>query len=70
MRMTVRTEECRRRAAQCALKALSESDREIQQIYTDLAEQWRALAEQLEFLGQYPSPLTTAWPTGVDRVEE
>jgi hypothetical protein len=39
-------------------------------MYTDLAEQWRALAEQLEFLGQYSSLLTTAWPTGVDRVEE
>jgi hypothetical protein len=53
MRMEVRTEECRRRAAECAQKALCQSDPAIRQMFADLAEQWRALAEQAEFLQQY-----------------
>ena len=53
MRMNVRAEECRRRAAECAEKALCQSDPDIRQIYAELAEHWRALAEQTEFLQQY-----------------
>lgn len=53
MRMNVRAEECRRRAAECAEKALCQSDPDIRQIYTELAEHWRALAEQTEFMQQY-----------------
>jgi hypothetical protein len=53
MRMNVRVEECRRRAAECAEKALCQPDPEIRQIFAELAEQWRALAEQTEFLEQF-----------------
>ena len=53
MRMDVRVEECRRRAAECAEKALCQSDPEVRRIFAELAEQWRALAEQAEFLQQY-----------------
>jgi hypothetical protein len=34
-------------------KALCQSDPDIRQIYAELAEHWRALAEQIEFLQQY-----------------
>jgi len=53
MRMNVLAEGCRRRAAECAQKALCQSDPDIQQIYAELAEHWRALAEHTEFLQQY-----------------
>jgi hypothetical protein len=53
MRMNVRNEECRRRAAECAEKALSAIDQEVRRTYTDLAEHWRVLAEQTEFLERY-----------------
>ena len=53
MRMNVRVEECRRRAAECAEKALCQPDPEIRQIFAELAEQWRALAEQTEFLERF-----------------
>jgi hypothetical protein len=53
MRMEVRAEECRRRAAECAEKALCQADPEVRRIFVELAEQWRALAEQAEFLRQY-----------------
>jgi hypothetical protein len=53
MRMEVRVEECRRRAAECAEKALCQADPEVRRLFAELAEQWRALAEQAEFLQQY-----------------
>jgi hypothetical protein len=53
MRMTLRTEECRRRAALCAVKALCTREEEPRRTFAELAEQWRALAEQAEYLEQY-----------------
>ena len=53
MRMTLRTEECRRRAALCAEKALCTQEEEPRRTFAELAEQWRALAEQAEYLEQY-----------------
>ena len=53
MRMTLRTEECRRRAAACAEKALCVFEEEPRRTFAELAEQWRALAVQAEYLEQY-----------------
>ena len=53
MRMNLRTEECRKRAAECAEKALCTPDREARRTFVELAEQWRTLAEHTEYLGQY-----------------
>jgi hypothetical protein len=53
MRMVVRTEECRRRAAECAERALSTVDREARQVFAELAEQWRTLALHSEYLEGY-----------------
>jgi len=55
MRMSLRTEECRRRAAVCAEKALCTLEEEPRRTFSELAdselaEQWRALAEQTEYL--------------------
>ena len=60
MRMTLRTEECRRRAAICAKKALSTLEEEPRRTFAELAEQWRALAEQSAYLEQYHSRLLLA----------
>ena len=53
MRMRLRTNECRRRAAVCAEKALSTLEEEARRTFAELAEQWRALAEQAEYLEGY-----------------
>ena len=53
MRMIVRGEECRRRAAECAEKALCSPDQEVSLIFAELTEQWRMLAEHTEYLGQF-----------------
>ena len=53
MRMNLRTEECRKRAAECAEKALCAADQEVQRTFAELAEQWRTLAEHTEYLGRY-----------------
>jgi hypothetical protein len=53
MRMNLRTEECRKRAAECAKKALCVPDQEARQAFAELAEQWRTLAEHTEYLGRY-----------------
>jgi hypothetical protein len=53
MRMNLRTEECRKRAADCAEKALCAFDQEVRRTFAELAEQWRVLAEHTEYLGQY-----------------
>jgi hypothetical protein len=53
MRMSLRTNECRRRAAVCAEKALSTLEQEARRTFAELAEQWRALAEQAEYLEGY-----------------
>ena len=53
MRMSLRTEECRRRAAVCAEKALCTLEEEPRRTFSELAEQWRALAEQTEYLERY-----------------
>jgi hypothetical protein len=53
MRMTLRTEECRRRAAACAEKAHCALEEEPRRTFAELAEQWRALAVQAEYLEQY-----------------
>ncbi len=53
MRMNLRTEECRRRAAECARKALCAPDEEVRRTFAELAEQWRMLAEHAEYLGRY-----------------
>ena len=55
MRMNLRTEECRRRAAVCAEKALRTFEEEPRRTFAELAEQWRALAVQAEYLEQYHS---------------
>jgi hypothetical protein len=55
MRMNLRTEECRRRAAVCAEKALCSFEEEPRRTFAELAEQWRALAVQAEYLEQYHS---------------
>jgi hypothetical protein len=51
--MNIRTEECRRRAAACAEKALCTLEGEARRLFAELAEQWRALAEQTEYLERY-----------------
>ena len=53
MRMNLRTEECRKRAAECARKALCAPDEEVRRTFAELAEQWRMLAEHAEYLGSY-----------------
>ena len=53
MRMNLRTEECRKRAAECAEKALCAPDQEARRTFAELAEQWRTLAEHTEYLGRY-----------------
>jgi hypothetical protein len=53
MRMNMRTKECRRRAAECAEKALCAPDQEVRRTFSELAEHRRALAEQTEFLERY-----------------
>jgi hypothetical protein len=53
MRMVVRTEECRRRAAECAEKALGTIDQEARRTFAELAEQWRTLALHSEYLERY-----------------
>ena len=53
MRMNLRTEECRRRAAVCAEKALCTFEEEPRRTFAELAEQWRALAVHAEYLEQY-----------------
>jgi hypothetical protein len=53
MRMNLRTEECRKRAAECAEKALCAPDQEVRRTFAELAEQWRTLAEHTEYLGRY-----------------
>ena len=53
MRMSLRTDGCRRRAAVCAEKALSTLEQEARRTFAELAEQWRALAEQAEYLEGY-----------------
>jgi hypothetical protein len=55
MRMNLRTEECRRRAAVCAEKALCSFEEEPRRTFAELAEQWRALAVHAEYLEQYHS---------------
>lgn len=53
MRMTLRTEECRRRGALCAEKALCTQEEEPRRTFAELAEQWLVLAEQAQYLEQY-----------------
>ena len=55
MRMTLQTEECRRRAAVCAEKALRTLEEEPRRTFAELSEQWRALAAQTKYLEQYHS---------------
>ena len=62
MRMIMRTEECRRRAAECAERALCTVDQEARRTFAELAEQWRALALHSEYLERYHRK------TAVDRV--
>ena len=53
MRMSLRIQECRRRAAVCAEEALCALDQEVRRTFAELAEQWRMLAEQAEYLERY-----------------
>jgi hypothetical protein len=53
MRMVMRTEECRRRAAECAERALRTVDQEARRTFAELAEQWRALALHSEYMEEY-----------------
>ena len=53
MRIIQRTEECRRRAALCAEKALCTADQEARRTFAELAEQWRMLADHTEYLESY-----------------
>jgi hypothetical protein len=53
MRMSLRTEEYRRRAAVCAKKALCTFEEEPCRTFAELAEHWRALAERVEHLERH-----------------
>jgi hypothetical protein len=53
MRMSLRIQECRRRAAVGAEEALGALDQEVRRTFAELAEQWRMLAEQAEYLERY-----------------
>jgi len=48
--MSERAEACRKKATECQRLAMAASDTTIRQIYLDLAQQWRELAEQAERL--------------------
>lgn len=47
-RMTVRSDQCRERAAEFERKAERASDDEARKLYYELAEQWQELANHLE----------------------
>jgi hypothetical protein len=49
--MSKRAETCRKKVAECQRLAMAASDPAIRQMYLDLAQQWRELAEQTERLG-------------------
>jgi hypothetical protein len=48
--MNQRTEECRHKAAHCERAASLATTLGVRLIYADLAEHWRKLAEQIEWL--------------------
>ena len=48
--MSERAEVCRKKVTECQQLAMATSDTTIRQIYLDLAQQWRELAEQAERL--------------------
>jgi hypothetical protein len=49
--MSVRSNDCRRRAEQADQKALEARDPGARADYQEIARQWRAMAEQAERLG-------------------
>ena len=53
MRMNLRTEECRKRAAECAEKALCAFDQEARRTFAELAKLWRVPAEHTEYSERY-----------------
>jgi hypothetical protein len=50
-----RAEACRKKITECQRLAMAASDPAIRQIYLDLAQQWRELAENAEWLAATPS---------------
>ncbi|MGO9049115.1 MAG: hypothetical protein ACLQFW_19915 [Xanthobacteraceae bacterium] len=53
--MSERAEACRKKMIECQRLALASSDTAVRQIYLDLADQWREMAEQIERLAAMPS---------------
>jgi len=54
--MTSRASNCRERAEQCERAASRVVDEEIRQVYLDLAEQWRRMADHSEEIEQRLHP--------------
>ena len=48
--MSERAEACRKKVTECQRLAMAASDPAIRQMYLDIAQQWRELAEQAEYL--------------------
>jgi hypothetical protein len=48
--MSERAEACKKKVTECQRLAMAASDPAIRQMYLDLAQQWRELAEQAERL--------------------
>jgi hypothetical protein len=46
--MSERAEVCRKKATECQRLAMAASDPAIRQVYLDLTQQWRELADQAE----------------------
>ena len=53
MRMNLRSYECRKRAAECAEKALCAQDQEVRRTFAELLSNGGTLAEHTEYLGRY-----------------
>jgi hypothetical protein len=53
--MSERAEVCRKKVTECQRLAMATSDTAVRQMYLDLAQQWRELAEQAEQLAAMQS---------------
>jgi hypothetical protein len=53
--MSERVEVCRKKVTECQRLAMAASDPAIRQLYLDLAQQWRELAEHAEQLAAMQS---------------
>ena len=70
--MSERVEVCRKKVTECQRLAMAASDPAIRQVYLDLAQQWRELAEHAEQLAAVqsqvvnPTPLEDGAPSAGD----